>query len=62
MLYDMDRDKNIDLLGKKVYILCLTHIAVGHRIQGGGPAPSGSRPPLDIINFVNGKMKKVYEC
>ena len=35
----MDRDRNIDLLGKKLSIFCRTHIAVGHRIQGGRPGP-----------------------
>ena len=39
MLLDTDRDKNIDFLGIKVSIFCCTYIAVGHRIQGGGPAP-----------------------
>ena len=39
MLLDTDRDRNIDLLGKKVSIFCWTHIAVGHRIQGGRPGP-----------------------
>ena len=39
MLLDMDRDKNIDLIGEKVSIFCRTHIAVGHRIQGGSPGP-----------------------
>ena len=57
MLLDTDRDKNIDLIREKMYIFCRTHIAVGHRIQGGRPGPlrlpsaagSGSRnryPPL----------------
>ena len=35
MLLDTDRNKNIDLIGKKVSIFCRTHIAVGHKIQGG---------------------------
>ena len=35
----MDRNRNIDLLGKKLSIFCRTHIAVGHRIQGGRPGP-----------------------
>ena len=39
MLLDTDRDKNIDLIGEKVSILCRTHIAVGHRIQSGSPGP-----------------------
>ena len=39
MLLDTDRDKNIDLIGEKVSIFCRTHIAVGHRIQGGSPGP-----------------------
>ena len=39
MLLDMDRDKNINLIGEKVFIFCRTHIAVGHRIQGGSPGP-----------------------
>ena len=34
MLLDTDRDKNIDLLGEEVSIFCLTHIAIGHRIEG----------------------------
>ena len=46
MLLNIDRDKNIDFLGKK----CL--FSVGHillsdtEFKGEGPAPSGSRPPL----------------
>ena len=39
ILLDTDRNRNIDLLGKKVYIFCWTHIAVGHGIQGGRPGP-----------------------
>ena len=39
MLLDKDRDRNIVLLGKKVYIFCRIHIAVGHRIQRGSPGP-----------------------
>ena len=39
MLLDMDRDRNIDLLGKKLSIFCQTHIAVGHGIQGGRLGP-----------------------
>ena len=39
MLLDTDRDKNVDLIGEKVSIFCRTHIAVGHRIQGGRPGP-----------------------
>ena len=38
MLLDTDRDRNIDFIGKKVSIFCQTHMAVGHRIQGGSPA------------------------
>ena len=34
-----DRDKIIDLIGEKESIFCRTHIAVGHRIQGGNPSP-----------------------
>ena len=37
MLLDTDRDRNIDVIGKKMSIFCQTHIAVGHRIQGGRP-------------------------
>ena len=46
MLLNIDRDKNIDFLGKK----CL--FSVGHillsdtEFKGEGPAPSGSGPPL----------------
>ena len=32
ILLDTDKNRNIDLLGKKVSIFCRTHIAVGHRI------------------------------
>ena len=39
MLLDTDKNRNIDLLGKKVSIFCRTHIAVGHRIQWGRPGP-----------------------
>ena len=39
MLLNIDRDRNIDFLGKKMSIFCRTHIAVGHRIQGGRPGP-----------------------
>ena len=39
MLFNMDRDRNIETLGKKLSIFCRTHIAVGHRIQGGRPGP-----------------------
>ena len=34
MLLNIDRDRNIDFLGKKMSIFCWTHIAVGHTIQG----------------------------
>ena len=37
MLLDTDRDRNIDVIGKKVSIFCRTHIAVGYRIQEGSP-------------------------
>ncbi len=37
MLLDMDRDRNIDAIGKKITIFCRTHTAVGHKIQGGSP-------------------------
>ena len=39
MLLDTDRDKNIDFIDEKMSIFCQTHIAVGHRIQGGSPGP-----------------------
>ena len=39
MLLNIDRDRNIDFLGKKMSIFFWTHIAVGHRIQGGRPGP-----------------------
>ena len=39
MLLDTDRDKSIDLIGEKESVFCRTHIAVGHRIQGGSPDP-----------------------
>ena len=38
MLLDTDGDKNIDLIGEKVYFLSDTYF-VGHRIQGGSPGP-----------------------
>ena len=47
MLLDTDRDRNIDFLGKKVSIFCRTHIAVGHRIQGGRPGPLRLRSAAD---------------
>ena len=37
MLLDADKDRNIDMIGKKVSIFCGTYIAVGYRIQGGSP-------------------------
>ena len=37
MMLDTDRDRNIDLKGKKISIFCRTHIAIGYRIQGGRP-------------------------
>ena len=37
MLLDTDKDRNIDMIGKKVSIFCGTYIAVGYRIQGGSP-------------------------
>ena len=37
MLLDTDGDKNIDLIGEKVYFLSDTYF-VGHRIQG-SPGP-----------------------
>ncbi len=53
MLLDKDRDKNIDLIGKKVSIFCRTHIAVGHRIQGESPGPLQLKyavePHYDVI-------------
>ena len=57
MLLNIDRDRNIDFLDKKMSIFCRTHIAVGHRIQGEGPAPSSSCPPLSLtmgcwLNFL----------
>ena len=39
MVLDMDRDRDIDVIGKKMAIFCRTHITVGHRIQGGSPGP-----------------------
>ena len=39
MLLDTDRDKSIDLIGEKESVFCRTHIAGGHRIQGGSPGP-----------------------
>ncbi len=40
--------QNIDVVGEKMSIFCRTHIAVGHRIQGGSPDPSDSNTPLAI--------------
>ena len=52
MLLDMDRDTNIDFLGKKVSIFCRTHIAVGHRIQGGRPGPLWLRSVAEYSNRI----------
>ena len=43
MLLETDRDKKIDLIGEKVSNFCWTHIAVGHRIQGGSTGPLRSK-------------------
>ena len=38
MLLNTDKDKNINLVDEKVFF-SRTHIAVGHRIQGGSSGP-----------------------
>ena len=61
MLEDTDRDRNIDLLGKKLYIFCRAHIAVGHRIQRGRPGPL--RLPSAAGCFVIGEaIKAGVDC
>ena len=46
MLIDTDRDKNIDLFGRK-YIFSVGHILLSDtEFKGEGPTPSSSRPPL----------------
>ena len=47
MLLDIDRDRNIDFLGKKMSIVCRTHIAVGHRVHGGSPGPLRLKYAID---------------
>ena len=54
MLLDTDRAKNIDLIGEKVSIFCRTHIAVGHRIQGGRPGPLWLKYAVDDRWELNG--------
>ena len=64
MLYDKDRDRNIDLLGKKVSIFRRTHIAVGHRILGGRPGPLRlpSAAAIDsITGWIHGGNGDSYE-
>ena len=61
MLLDTDRDRIIDFLGKKIFIFCQTHIAVGHRIQGGRPGPlrlpsAAGRRENDNKRYLPGNM------
>ena len=51
MLLDTDRDKNIDLISVKVSICCRTHIAVGHKIQGGSPGQTVKTRERDFIVY-----------
>ena len=64
MLLNIDRDRNIDFLGKKMSIFCRTHIAVGHRIQGGRPGPlrlpSAADDKIITSSFFTAKSK-LYE-
>ena len=61
MLLDKDRDRNIDFLGKKVSIFCRTHIAVGHRIQGGRPGPLRLRSAASFVTLLFLSKNHVYK-
>ena len=60
MLLNMDRDRNIETLGKKLSIFCRTHIAVGHRFQGGRPGPL--RLPSGWLRIWVGRMVGCLGC
>ena len=55
MLKDMDRDKNIDLIGEKVFIFCRIHISLSDTEFKG---PRGkARPSPDEANLRRSKPK-----
>ena len=75
MLLDTDKNRNIDLLGKKVSIFYRTHIAVGHRNKGRArPPPAQVRRWLEawispymqkkknVQNWLKKLLEKVTIC
>ena len=65
----MDRDRNIDVIDKKMSIFCRTQIAVGQRIQGGSPgrlrlryAVGLTQLPLETLTFRSESLPAVSDA